>query len=138
MTISKSDTEKIFYDEVRTRELTGTATPEALRQGFRRMKERMEAGGATDQELDGFRRKIEKAIDTYPWRAHQQDERETARDALLSVFDGIVRDDRVQGYQLFVLGGSDFLNGRRHDTTYALPPQQGLIEQGDERPYQTY
>jgi hypothetical protein len=96
MSISNADIESIFRHEVATSQLSGTVSTGALRAGFGRIKERMHAHGATENDLRNLRERIERAIDNYSWRESQHDQREAARDALHSAFDGIVRASQVQ------------------------------------------
>ena len=108
MAIPAGQSERIFLHEVKQGVLGGTASTSSLRQGFRRMKEKMEAHGASDEDLSDLRRRIEKAIDDYRWRGAQQDQQETARDALLSAFDGMIRDEKAQVVNSRFLSGVAF------------------------------
>ena len=82
MAIPEGETEEIFHHVVMKGLLGGTTTPSSLRRGFSRIKEAMEVRGASDEDLSDLKRRIEKAIDDYPWWQQQRDQQDAARDSL--------------------------------------------------------
>ena len=108
MALSSGEMKDIFFEAVKAEALTGSAPAAALRRVFLRMKDTMSARGATAQELDAFKRKIEAAIDAYPWRSTDAHQQKAARDALKSAFEGTVWDDKVSIINGLFLGAVKF------------------------------
>jgi hypothetical protein len=108
MVISSRDMQDIFFREIKAGQLIGTVTPSVLRQGLMRMKEAMIARGANAQDLDLLKRKIDAAITEYSWRSNDYDQRDAAKDALIAVFDDMVRQEKPQAINCLFLGGVRF------------------------------
>ena len=94
MALSKPQAARVFDQHLAG--LAGATSSQALRDGLLGAIQSLKALNASDDDLSQFRAGVQRAIDEYPWRDSQCDERAAATDILVSAFDGWTRAPAVQ------------------------------------------